>query len=302
MMANATPKTSVRKCLPNTEAARMRSHCAKQDLPKNTSGATVQQVQSQERPVEAESWDSYKQGLTRHYACNAYIDREIGRVVDAVERLHEDDTTIIYTSDHGGMQGSHGLSSKGPMMYEEICNIPFIVKHPSGKKGVATSALLSHIDIIPTMLELAGIERPDVLHGTSFAPLLLDPEIQIRKGAMINFYRFAINTDNNGEFYPIRGFVNKRFKLAINLLETDEFYDLENDPSEMNNLIDDPRYVDERNSIHDAILDEMDRIRDPFRSYRWGDRPWHSVRVPFYRGGKNRPRPNGFPFQAQAPP
>ena len=53
----------------------------------------------------------------------------------------------------------------------------------------------------------------------------------------------------------------------------------------------------ERAYTHDVLLDEMDRIRDPFRSFRWGDRPWRSVRQAFYHGGARRDHPEGFPFE-----
>ncbi len=260
----------------------------------------LQQIQSQESPVDPESWDSYKKDLSKQYGCNAYIDREIGRVIDAVERLHGDDTVVIYTSDHGGMQGSHSLSSKGPMMYEEICNIPFIVKHPAGARGAVSSSLVSHLDIIPTMLDLAGIERPEALNGISLAPILNAPEVQVRDTVMINFHRFSIGHETFGEFYPIRCIVDDRSKLAVNLFETDEFYDLVEDPYEIRNLIDDPCHANDRDRLHDALLAEMDRIRDPFRSYRWGDRAWRSIRAPFYSGRGSRSRPDGFPFQSQS--
>ena len=93
--------------------------------------------------------------------------------------------------------------------------------------------------------------------------------------------------------------VDERFKLAVNLFETDEFYDLENDPYEMQNLISDSCHADDRDRLHDALLDEMDRTRDPFRSYRWGNRTWRSVREPFYSDRVGRRRPDGFPFQAE---
>ena len=234
----------------------------------------------------------------RWFGCNSYIDREIGRVIDAVDQSHSDDTAIFYTSDHGDQFGSHGLYSKGPMMYEETCNIPFIARTPGGPKGVASHSLVSHVDLLPTMLDMAGIERPEALNGTSFRPVLNDPTAQVRDHALINYHRFAINHDDWGEFYPIRCVTNGRHKLAINLFDSDEFYDLREDPYEMTNRISDPACAETRDHLHDQLLEEMDRIRDPFRSFHWGDRAWRSARQVFYSGGKRRSRPQGFPFQA----
>jgi uncharacterized sulfatase len=207
---------------------------------------------------------------------------------------------IIYTADHGDQFGSHGLLSKGPMMYQETCNIPFIVRVPDGPSGVISNSVLSHVDIIPTLLDYAGEDRPDVLNGVSQRPSFETPAVASRDKTLISFHRFAINHDSSGEFYPIRCVTNGHFKLIINFLETDELYALDNDPGEMVNRIDDPVLASQRDELHDWLLDEMDRIRDPFRSYRWGDRDWRSVRKPFYSGGLSRGRPLGFPFQAKS--
>jgi uncharacterized sulfatase len=252
----------------------------------------------QRASFEEQDWLSFAASRLRHFGCNSYIDREIGRVIDAVEATHGDDTLIIYTSDHGDMMGAHGLRSKGPMMYEETTNVPFIVRAPGGPTGAVSHALVSHLDVLPTMLALSGIGIPESLHGVSLAPLLDDPDAEVRPHAMVNFHRFAVNHDDFGEFYPIRCMTDGRYKLSINLFDVDEFYDLDEDPEERYNLIDDPDYAASRDHLHDALLAEMDRIRDPFRSFRWGDRPWRTVRYPFYRGGERRNRPHGFPFES----
>ena len=67
-----------------------------------------------------------------------------------------------------------------------------------------------------------------------------------------------------------------RYKLVINLLTSDELYDLQDDPYEVNNLIENTKYEAIRNKLHNALLEEMDRTRDPFRGYYWEDRPWRT--------------------------
>ncbi len=260
-------------------------------------------LQVQRRENGEVDWQTFASGpmMRKWYGCNSYIDREIGRVVDAVDRLHADDTMVIYTTDHGGQARSHGLMSKGPMMYEESCNIPFIARVPGGARGAVSRSLISHVDVLPTLLDYAGFERPEVLNGTSLRAVFDCPEDtgnSARECALINFHRFAINHDAMGEFYPIRCATDGRYKLIVNFLETDELYDLQEDPYEMTNIIDDAQAVPDRDRLHDWLLDEMDRIRDPFRSWHWGSRPWRQVRKTFYRGGTNRNMPQGFPFQA----
>lgn len=245
--------------------------------------------------------DIYLSPMDGLYGCNSFIDTQIGRVIDKVTELHGDNTMIIYTSDHGDMLGSHGLWYKGPQMYQECINIPFIVRMPGGPVGAVSTSLISHLDIIPTMLDLAGVTAPASLHGTSFLPILNDPTTKTRENVMVNFHRFSINFDLFGSFYPIRCAVGERYKLAINLFDTDELYDLENDPYEYVNLIDDPAHSEARDQLHDYILAEMSRIRDPYRNYNWGKRAWRSVDDMFYLKPPFvlQNLPDGFPFEAE---
>ncbi len=243
-------------------------------------------------------WKNFVAERHRWLGCNSYIDREIGRVINAVDRLHGEDTIIIYTVDHGDQFGAHGLIGKGPMMYEETCCVPFIARLPGGAGGRVCDSVISHVDILPTLLDYVGADRPEVLNGTSLRPIFEDSLPRVRDVALVNFNRFAINLAKYGEFYPVRCAVDHRYKLIINLFETDEFYDLAKDPWERANIIDDPSTTADRDRLHDWLLDEMDRIRDPFRSFRWGDRPWRSVRQPRYWNEVRSNRPGGFPFQA----
>ncbi|MAG13530.1 MAG: sulfatase [Spirochaetales bacterium] len=252
-------------------------------------------------------WREYSAtaGVCKYFGCNSYIDREIGRVLDAVDARHRDDTTVLYTSDHGDQLRAHGLLSKGPMMYEETCNIPFIVRYPGGPEGVVSNALVSHVDLIPTMLDTLGIAAPEMLPGVSILPILAgDLDARPRSHAMVSFHRFAINGDAVGGFYPVRCITDGKLKLVINLLETDELYDLELDPYEMRNRIADSEYQARRDALHDELMDRMDRMRDPFRGPVWGIREWRQARKKSYRpqNGVGRDKPQGFPFQPQIMP
>lgn len=125
---------------------------------------------------------------TKHMACNAWIDSQIGRVLDAVRRTRDDDTLVIFTSDHGDQNGSHGLRSKGLMMYEESIRVPMLLEGPG----------------VPVFVE---------------------------------FERFGVYHHGNGGFYPTRTIVTRDAKLTVNLLDTDELYDLAADPTEEHNLL-----------------------------------------------------------------
>jgi uncharacterized sulfatase len=225
-----------------------------------------------------------------YFGCNSSVDSEIGRVIDAAHALAPENTTIIFTSDHGDMLGAHRLMGKGPVAYEEIAHIPLIVERPGGVgSGTVNQTLVSHIDLLPTMLELANLDAPPILEGQSITPLLQgeeDPE----RSVMVEFQRYEIEHDSWGGFQPLRCIVSGRHKLVINLLHTDELYDLQADPAEVTNLIDHPDHADVRDALHDRLLDWMHEKRDPFRGPSWERRPWRSTRRLEWRG-KFRPRP-----------
>lgn len=220
--------------------------------------------------------DSLKIKSRFFFGCNSFVDYEIGRVMDAIDK-YAPDALVIYTSDHGDSLHSHSITSKGPAMYDEICRIPFIVRWPGvTPEGSVTDNLVSHIDIVPTILEAAGLNIPKILEGKSIVKTLKDPKVKTNDEIFIEFSRYEIDHDGFGGFQPIRAVFDGRYKLVINLLTTDELYDLQEDPGEMNNLINSEEHISIRNSLHDKILDWMNRTRDPFRGYYWERRPWRT--------------------------
>lgn len=133
-------------------------------------------------------------------------------------------------------------------------------------------------------MALADIEKPEILPGENILA------VKEPRGVMVEFNRYEIEHDSFGGFIPVRCWVTDDFKLVLNLFTSDELYDRRNDPNEMHNLIDDIRFADVRSKMHDALLDYMDKIRDPFRSYQWSLRPWRKDALPRWMGAF-RPRP-----------
>jgi uncharacterized sulfatase len=229
-----------------------------------------------------------------YFGCNSFVDAEIGRVIDAVHTYIADkhiseNTYIIFTSDHGDMLGTHQLSGKGPVMYEEIAHIPLIIEPPGGGIGYANNTVVSHIDLLPTMLELADIECPPILEGNSLKSQL-EGRIDTERTAVIEFQRYEIEHDSWGGFQPVRCIVDQRYKLVINLLSSDELYDLGQDKAEVHNLINEAAFAQTRNQMHDKLLDWMYEKRDPFRGPVWERRPWRESRRYKWQGNF-RPRP-----------
>ena len=211
-----------------------------------------------------------------YFGCNSYVDHEIGRVLDAID-AHAPDALVLYTSDHGDALASHCLSGKGPAMYEEITRIPLIIRWPGHTpQATACPHPVSHIDLAPTLMEAAGLPIPKLLEGKSMLDTLHDPTIRPNDVTFTEFGRYEIDHDGFGGFQPVRAALDGRHKLALNLLSTDELYDLETDPNELSNLITSRAHTPIRNALHDAILDWMNRTRDPFRGYYWERRPWRT--------------------------
>jgi uncharacterized sulfatase len=225
-----------------------------------------------------------------YFGCNSFADMEIGRVVDAVDRYAPDNTWIVYTSDHGDMLGAHGLHAKAAAVYEEIAHIPLIVRPPRGASGVAAAGtrvpeLVSHIDVLPTLLDLAGARVPPALEGMSLAPQLRGERGDPDRAVFVEFNRFAAQGDGNGGFTPMRAIVKRHYKLNVYLHDTDELYDVETDPAEVDNRIGEPALAPVRDALHDELLDRMYANRDPFRAPLWEQRPWRATRRLTFDGG-----------------
>jgi uncharacterized sulfatase len=206
--------------------------------------------------------------------CNSYVDYEIGRVVQAIDE-YAADALVIYTSDHGDALSAHSISGKGPAMYEEITHIPFLVRWP----GVAPAQSscehpISHIDLVPTLMEAAGLRVGQSLEGHSMLRTFCDPGERTNEAIFMEFGRYEVDHDSFGGFQPVRCAFDGRYKLVVNLLTSDELYDLETDPDEMVNLIDAPAHAAVRDQLHDRMLNWMNDTRDPFRGYYWERRPW----------------------------
>ncbi|ADQ13581.1 sulfatase-like hydrolase/transferase [Halanaerobium hydrogeniformans] len=212
--------------------------------------------------------------LEQRLGCNTFVDYEIGRVINAIEK-YAPDAMIIYTADHGECIREHELRSKGAAMYDEITNIPLIIKYPEFiSKNKIYSKPVSHINIAPTIMEAADLKIPEVIEGEGLLNVLKGDDTRKNEEIFMEFHRYEIDHDGFGSFQPIRSVFDGRYKLVINLLTSDELYDLENNPEETENLIDNNSIKVIRNNLHDKLLKWMNNTRDPYRGYYWERRPW----------------------------
>jgi uncharacterized sulfatase len=217
-----------------------------------------------------------------YFDCNSFVDYEIGRVLDAVERYCDHNTVVIYTSDHGDHLGGFGLQPKGPTMYDRTIAVPLIIKAPSlARPGRREAGLVSSVDIWATILDLIGIESPVGRSsarlrytGQSLLPILKGAAGTTRDAVFCEWNRFGVSHSEDDGFYPIRCIRTADWKLSINLLDTDELYDLKNDPEEMTNLIAEPSLQGTRLALHDRLLRYMEETGDVMRGPAWTRRSW----------------------------
>jgi len=195
----------------------------------------------EDKPEHHRVWAGERLGLDKDqlrivrsdfFGCNSFVDNEIGRVLEGID-AQTPAALVIYTSDHGDMLCSHSLDNKGPAMYDEITNVPFLVRWPGcAPAGAVTEQPISLVDVVPTVLDLMGVEQPPLLQGQSLLPALRSPDHRINDAVFMEFHRYEVDHDGFGGFQPIRACFDGRFKLVINLLASDELYDLEKDPGE----------------------------------------------------------------------
>ncbi|PJC86697.1 hypothetical protein CSW98_06805 [Vibrio sp. HA2012] len=243
-----------------------------------------QKLWSEAMPAPVDAEGRYHHPL--YFGCNDYVDDQIGRVIGKLNQTELENTWIVYTSDHGEMMGAHKLISKGSVAYDDITRIPLIIRPPEKINNQKIDVPVSHIDILPTLMSLAGIQQPDILQGSN----ILNFQSDQQRGVMIEFNRYEIEHDSFGGFIPMRAWVENDYKLVINLFTSDELYDRNKDVSEIYNLIDHPDYIEIRNKMHDNLLAYMEKVRDPFRTFEWATRPWRMDKQPQWMGSF-RPRP-----------
>lgn len=232
----------------------------------------------------------------RHFGCNSYADSQVGRVLAAVA-AESPEALIVYTSDHGDMFGSHRLHGKGPCVYEEIARIPLLVRWPGHvPAAVVSDGPVSLIDLVPTFLEFFGVPVPDLVQGRSLLRQCREPGHRTNAHVFMEFNRFEIDHDGFGAFAPIRCICDGRHKLAINLLDTDELYDLAEDPLELRNRIAETASAEVRDRLHAALIAWMNRTRDPLRGPHWLRRAWGDPEAGSTWGGPTRPRPADEPW------
>jgi len=178
----------------------------------------------------------YKRYMIDYLNTSASLDRNIGQVLDYVDRKGlEKNTIVIYLSDQGFYMGEHGWFDKR-FIYEESFRTPMIMRMPnSGNKGEHIKSMVMNVDIAPTLLEMTGTAIPQDMQGKSFVKILKNPKTSTRKQLYYHYYEDGVHAVS-----PHFGISDGRFKLVrfYGKVDSWELYDLKADPREMNNIFD----------------------------------------------------------------
>ena len=190
------------------------------------------------------SEQEHKECLRRYLAFCSYEDYLFGQLVDAVEeRGLADNTVIMYLSDHGDYAGAHGLWAKGLPCFKEAYSVSCVVGGAGiSNTGRVSNAFVSLADFAPTILELAGVACDRSFTGQSLGGILRG---EMSEQGEKSFREYMFTQSNGNEQYGIqRSVFSRKYKYVFNGFDYDEFYDLEADPHETVNRINDPAYKD----------------------------------------------------------
>ena len=188
-----------------------------------------------------------KEMILAYLACVSYVDWNMGRVLDELEKSGlADNTVIVFWSDHGYQLGEKGKWSKAGSLWEQGCHVPFMIYDPRAKgNGTPSPRIVEMVDIYPTLVDLCGLPPVEGLDGVSLRPLLDNPNAQWDRPA------YTVWNENSRGITGV-AVRTEQWRYA-------EFYgrgagafltDPVNDPHELVNLVNDPRYAEVVAELH----------------------------------------------------
>ncbi len=195
--------------------------------------------------------DDWRQVKAIYYGMVSLLDHSVGRILKAVDRLGMNDNTIIvFASDHGDYMGDHGLYGKG-LAYESALRTPLIYRGPGVAAGQTISSVESTLDIAPTLLDVAGVPEPEGIQGISLLRSLSGAD-QPRPDAAL------VENDDDFASLRMRTLITPRWRLTYYLgKDWGELIDRERDPLEMRNLWNDPAQAAVKQKLLIQLLDEL---------------------------------------------
>lgn len=216
--------------------------------------------------VPSQYRDSAQKALAGYYAHIAALDDCIGWILVTLRQLNlENDTIVVFTSDHGDMLFSHGEQNKQSPWDESIL-VPFLVRYPAalGRQGETIDMPINTPDIMPTLLGLSGLDIPDTVEGTDFSGVVIGSEKPADNDALIccpsPFGQWK--RENGGREY--RGIRTKRYTYVRDLKGPWLLYDNEKDPYQLDNLCHSAEHGKLQNRLDKVLSEKLKQTEDDF--------------------------------------
>jgi len=202
-------------------------------------------------------WSLWQEHLARYFGYMTLIDEQVGRIRAAVEQAGQlDNTLFVFGSDHGDMMGRHLLLDKGPVMYDETYRVPLVVRGPGVRQGECDDFVYLH-DLFPTLLQAGGAEEPAGHDAQSLMPLLNGD------GGWGSRDEIFGEFDQQICHFPQRMVRTRTHKFIFNQSDVCELYDLERDPHEMRNAVNDSDCQGVKEDLKERLLAHLRATRDP---------------------------------------
>jgi len=207
--------------------------------------------------------------IARTYGMVTLVDEQVGRILASLDELGlRDDTLVLFLSDHGDLLGDHALFNKGPFHFEGLLNVPFIARWPGVlPAGRHCSALTSHLDLVPTRLDCAGAEYPEVdappepVCPRQRTPLPGRSLLGLLRGEVGDAgFRDALLVENDEDYIgqDLRTLITDRYKLTCySHAPYGELFDLHEDPDELCNRWDDPEFAACKIDLQARLMREL---------------------------------------------
>lgn len=192
-----------------------------------------------------------RKAMGGYFASVAFMDAQVGKVLNALDRAGiADETIVIFTSDHGYHLGEHDFWAK-VSLHEESARVPLIVFVPSKQPAVCDS-FVELIDLYPTISTVCGLAVPERLQGEDISPLLDDPELQVRDAAFsVNGKGFLLRTDR-WSYIQYREDASKGIEL----------FDMQTDPEQYHNLAESPDHQQIVEQFKIRLAEKLRQVRD----------------------------------------
>ena len=237
--------------------------------------------------LDKAAWEGYRDFYRQKVKL---YDDHVGRVVSELKAQGLwDNTIVVSTSDHGDMDTHHRLVFKGPFMYEHMIRIPMMIRMPPAFGGVGQKVVTDYdwvnVDLVPTLLDLAGLPTPPC-HGRSAKPVLAGNGPVTNRDFVISQYYGKQRWVN-----PIRTIRTHEFKYNNYIEHGDELYDLANDPHELVNLAGDAKCAAAKADLKGELDRWIAAHDDPFYSFRTtslDSNEWKGIRKGRARSGKGK--------------